>query len=211
MERRLSIIIETATGEQEEVYSVAAESPVKKRAAVAFSSNSNRMASNNEASVTPSPTSTKKAAAATGEREGENWASKKKKKSVAPIPKKERCENNPWSSEEMMTLYKSRHEIGSNDWKKIGASGKIPNKSDHQIAMKWQTNSKAKRHNPLEKAFKDVNAKVAKGELVGTVTDYVMDTETREGTWTITYVDGTTEEMKRDELLAAVDVYTKNI
>ena len=47
------------------------------------------------------------------------------------------------------------------------------------------------------------------GKLVGTVTDYDMDTETREGSWTITWQDGTTETIKKDSLLAALDLYDR--
>lgn len=131
------------------------------------------------------------------------------KDAATPSPKREQVF---WSSDEMMSLYRHRQAIGRNDWAKIVATGDIPNRSSAQIQSKWDSSTKNKRFNPLEKSFKDGNAKVAKKttedvKVVGTVTDYKMDAETREGTWTITYEDGTTEEMKKDGLLAALDLF----
>ena len=94
----------------------------------------------------------------------------------------------------------------------IAKTGKIPNKSANDMSLKWRVSDKlTKSCNPLEKAFKDSNAKVAKntevGTIVGTVTGYDMDTETREGTWIITWQDGTTNVVKKEGLIAALNVY----
>ena len=81
----------------------------------------------------------------------------------------------------------------------------------NDMSSKWQQVNNAKHFNALEKAFKDARAKVAKeteeGTLVGTVTSYNMDATTREGTWIITWQDGTTEEVKKEGLITALDVF----
>ena len=114
---------------------------------------------------------------------------------VTPTPKREQRAR--WHSDEMMPLYRLCHSIGSNagDWETIVATGEIPNKTGQQMSSKWQTANKTPKYNPLEKAFCDAKAKVAKQigdvKVVGTVTDYVMDEKSREGTWTIVWGDGT--------------------
>jgi|Transcript_32530 hypothetical protein len=112
----------------------------------------------------------------------------------------------------MSILYRLRHAIaGISDWVGIAA---IPNKTIPQMTKKWSISLKNKWCNPLERAFKDGRAKVAKqiGDdmLTGIVSDYDTDTETCEGIWTISYEDGTTEVMKKEGLLAALDLYDGN-
>lgn len=130
---------------------------------------------------------------------------------VTPTPKRDQRAR--WYSDEMMPLYRLCHSIGSNasDWETIVATGEIPNKTGQQMANKWQTANKTPKYNPLEKAFSDANAKVAKQvgdvKVVGTVTNYVMDEKSREGTWIIMWGDGTVEPIKKDGLFAALDLY----
>jgi hypothetical protein len=128
--------------------------------------------------------------------------------------KKSASDWNLWSNDEMRILYRLRHAIGISNWIGIAATGMIPNKTIPQMTQKWSISLKNKWHNPLERAFKDGRAKVAKqiGDdmLTGIVTDYDTDTETCEGIWTISYEDGTTEVMKKKGLLAALDLYDGN-
>jgi hypothetical protein len=128
---------------------------------------------------------------------------------VTPTLKKEPRAR--WHSDEMMNLYRLCHSIGSNDWEKIVATGEIPNKTGQQMSSKWSDARKCKKYNPLEKAFSDAKAQVAKQigdvKVVGTVVDYVLDEKSREGTWTIVWGDGTAEEITKDKLLSSLNLY----
>ena len=117
-----------------------------------------------------------------------------------------------WTDAEMMTLYRLRCAIGSNDWKALERTQKLTTRDRMQMSMKWiQHVSFKTKCSPLETSFKNANAKVAwktkKGVLLGIVTDCNKDAKTKEVTWTITYSNKKTEYMGRDKFLAALDFF----